>query len=52
MSTRQLKELNMVKGSASSCSCPHMEANILHNGNKGVVNFIMGSHVFVAMSAT
>jgi hypothetical protein len=29
-----------------------MEANILPNGNKGVVNFIMGSHVLVAMSVT
>jgi hypothetical protein len=27
-----------------------MEANILRNGNKGVVNFIMGSRVLVAMS--
>jgi hypothetical protein len=29
-----------------------MEANILRNGNKGVVNYIMGSCAFIAMSAT
>jgi hypothetical protein len=29
---------------------PHMEASISHNGSKGVMNFIMGSYVFITMS--
>jgi hypothetical protein len=30
----------------------HVETNISHNGSKGVVNYIMGSSAFVAMSTT
>jgi hypothetical protein len=29
---------------------PQVEANIMHNGNKGVTNYIMGSYAFIAMS--
>jgi hypothetical protein len=35
---------------ARSCFCPtYVEADILHNGGKGVVNYIMGPCVFIAM---
>jgi hypothetical protein len=29
-----------------------MEANILHNGNKGVTNYIMGFRAFIAMNTS
>jgi len=29
-----------------------MKTIVLHNGNKGVTNYIMGSNVFIAMNVT
>jgi hypothetical protein len=29
-----------------------VEDNISHNGSKGVMNFIMGSYVFITMNTT
>jgi hypothetical protein len=31
---------------------PQMEVSIMHNGDKGVTNYIMGSYAFMAMSTT
>jgi hypothetical protein len=33
-------------------TCNYVEASISHNGDKGVMNCIMGSNVFIAMSIT
>jgi hypothetical protein len=40
-----LKETNVVV-------LTHVEVNIPHNGNKGVMNYIMGSCAIVAMNTT
>jgi hypothetical protein len=47
MSIRQQKELDVIEENTFSS---HMEASISHNGNKSVMNYIMGFSAFVAMS--
>jgi len=50
MSIRQWKELNVVEGSACELFSSHVKVIILHNGSKGVTNYIMGCSAFVAMN--
>ncbi len=51
MSTHQQEELDVVEGSV--CNYFHLTLKLSsHTWQKGVVNYIMGSHVFVVMNTT
>ncbi len=50
MSICRHEKLNVVKGSTCNCSFPTWKPTFC--GGKGVVNYIMGSSVFVAMNTT
>jgi hypothetical protein len=50
MLIRRWEELIVAEGTACNHFPPTL-ANILCNGNKGVANFIMGPHAFIAMGA-
>ncbi len=50
MLTYRQKELNVIERNACNVFSSHVEAIISSNGNKGVVNYIMGSNVLVVMN--